>query len=79
MYHEEPIYRAGALVGATTSGAFGHRIGRSLALGYVRPEHGVNADWLAGGGFEIEIAWQRYPAEVRLEAFYDPRNSRVRG
>jgi glycine cleavage system T protein len=79
MYHEEPIYRAGALVGATTSGAFGHRIGRSLALGYVRAERGVTAEWLAGGGFEIEIAWQRYPAEVRLEAFYDPRNSRVRG
>jgi glycine cleavage system aminomethyltransferase T len=78
MYHEEPIYRAGALVGATTSGAFGHRIGRSLALGYVRAERGVTADWIAGGEFEIEIAWQRYPAELRLEPFYDPRNTRVR-
>jgi len=79
MYHEEPIYRSGTLVGATTSGAFGHRIGRSLALGYVRAERGVTADWLAGGGFAIEIAWQRYPAELRLEPFYDPRNIRVRG
>ena len=48
MYHEEPIYRSGELVGAITFGAYGHRIGRSLALGYVRAEGGVTADWIVG-------------------------------
>ena len=78
MYHEEPIYRAGELVGAITSGAFGHRVGRSLALGYVRAEGGVTADWITQGDFAVEIAWQRHPAELRFEAFYDPRNIKVR-
>ncbi|MGE4246787.1 MAG: FAD-dependent oxidoreductase, partial [Parvibaculaceae bacterium] len=31
LYHEEPIYRDGVIVGSTTSGAFGHRVGRPLA------------------------------------------------
>ena len=42
MYHEEPIYRDGAIVGATTSGAWGHRVGRSLGMGYVHNRDGVS-------------------------------------
>jgi glycine cleavage system aminomethyltransferase T len=74
MYHEEPLYRDGALIGSTTSGAFGHRVGRSLALAYVKNPAGVTADWLASGSWEIEIAWKRHPAKVQLESFYDPKN-----
>ncbi len=36
MYHEEPVYRNGVLVGSTTSGAWGHRIGKSLAIALVK-------------------------------------------
>ncbi len=32
---DEPIWHDGKVVGWVTSGAFGHRVGRSLALGYV--------------------------------------------
>jgi 4-methylaminobutanoate oxidase (formaldehyde-forming) len=78
MYHEEPIYRDGVLVGSTTSGAFGHRIGRSLALGYVKHKDGVTEDWLKSGSWEVEIAWQRHPATVQLKPFYDPTNARIR-
>ncbi len=35
MYHEEPIYRNGVIVGSTTSGAWGHRVNLSLGMGYV--------------------------------------------
>lgn len=35
----EPILHDGALAGYVTSGGFGHRVGVSLALGYVRSEH----------------------------------------
>ena len=78
MYHEEPIYRDGRIVGATTSGAWGHRIGRSLALGYVHCAEGVTGQWLDGGGWDVEIAWQRYPARVQLAPFYDARSERMR-
>jgi 4-methylaminobutanoate oxidase (formaldehyde-forming) len=78
IYHEEPIYRDGVLVGSTTSGAWGHRIGRSLGLGYVRNEDGVTKDWVSDGRWEVEIAWERYPAAVQFEPFYDPKAERIR-
>jgi 4-methylaminobutanoate oxidase (formaldehyde-forming) len=78
IYHEEPIYRDGVLVGATTSGAWGHRVNRSLGLGYVKCEAGVTADWLASGKWEIELAWKRYPAIAQMAAFYDGKGERIR-
>ena len=79
MYHEEPIYRDGRIVGSTTSGAWGHRIGRSLGLGYVHNVDGVTREWIEAGGWEVEVAWTRYQAQVQLAPFYDPKNERIRG
>jgi len=78
MYHEEPIYRNGELIGTTTSGSWGHRLGRSLALGYRHHEGGVTKDFVDDGEYEVEIAWQRYPADVQLRPFYDPKSERVK-
>ncbi len=78
MYHEEPIYRDGVIVGSTTSGAWGHRVNRSLAVGYVKHPDGVSADWLKSGQWEVEIAWKRYAAQVQFESFYDPKNLRIK-
>jgi dimethylglycine dehydrogenase len=47
---DEPIWHEGKVVGWVTSGAYGHSVQRSLALGYV-PAALANAT----GGFEIEI------------------------
>ena len=38
----EPIYRDSVCAGLTTSAAFGHTIGKSVALGYVENEDGVD-------------------------------------
>jgi glycine cleavage system aminomethyltransferase T/glycine/D-amino acid oxidase-like deaminating enzyme len=78
MYHEEPIYRDGELVGSTTSGAWGHRIGKSIGMGYVKHEDGVTKDWIDSGKWEVEIAWKRYPAKVQFAPQYDPKNERIR-
>ncbi len=78
LYHEEPIYRDGIIVGSTTSGAFGHRVGKPLALGYVRNADGVTEDWIKAGDWEVEIAWERVPAKVQFEPFYDPKGERIR-
>ena len=78
MYHEEPIYRNGELVGATTSGSWGHRLGKSLALGYIHHDGGVTKDFVEDGEYEVEIAWERRPADAQLRPFYDPRSERVK-
>ncbi|MCB1431463.1 MAG: GcvT family protein [Alphaproteobacteria bacterium] len=78
IYHEEPIYRNGVIVGSTTSGAWGHRVDLSLGLGYVKNDAGVTKDWLETGRWEIELAWKRYPAKVQFQSFYDPKGERIK-
>ena len=75
---DEPIYRDGALVGRTTGGAYGHTIGRSVGLGYVENEDGVDPAYVRGGSYEIEIMDDRHAATASLRPPYDPRSERVR-
>lgn len=80
LYHNEPIWRDGKLVGRITSGMFGHTIGRPLGLGYVADEGAlVDADFVKAGSYEIEVAGERIPAKASLRPFYDPSNQRVKG
>jgi glycine cleavage system aminomethyltransferase T len=78
MYHEEPVYRNGVLVGSTTSGAWGHRVGKSLSIALVKNPAGVTPEWLSMGKWEVEIAWKRYAADVQLQSFYDPKGERIK-
>ena len=78
MYHEEPLYRDGELVGATTSGVWGHRVEKSLGLAYANCADGVTKDWLDSGTWEVEIAWIRYPVKVQFAPFYDPKGANIK-
>ncbi|MEQ1520730.1 MAG: FAD-dependent oxidoreductase [Aestuariivirga sp.] len=78
MYHEEPIYRNGVIVGSTTSGAWGHRVNLSLGMGYVGNDGGVTKDWIDSGKWEVELAWKRYGAKVQLQSFFDPKGERIK-
>ncbi len=78
LYHEEPIYRDGELIGSITSGMYGHRIDASLGMGYLRAASGVTRDFVGAGRYEIEVAAERIPAKAQLAAFYDPKMERVK-
>jgi 4-methylaminobutanoate oxidase (formaldehyde-forming) len=78
LHHEEPIWRDGIIVGSIKSGAWGHRVCKSLGMGYVSFGGGVSRDWLAAAHWEVEVACVRYPAQVQLEPWYDPRNERIK-
>jgi NADH:ubiquinone oxidoreductase subunit 6 (subunit J) len=60
-------------VGFVTSGGYGHRIGRSLALAFVE-----RALARPGTRLELDIFGTRCPAMVCEGAAYDPDNSRMR-
>ncbi|MCA1379092.1 FAD-dependent oxidoreductase [Bradyrhizobium sp. IC4061] len=79
IYHNEPIWHDGRLVGRITSGMFGHTVGTCLGLGFVyNPDGIVDASFVKGGRFEVEVAGQRVPAHASLRPFYDPNNNRVK-
>jgi 4-methylaminobutanoate oxidase (formaldehyde-forming) len=67
LLHDEPLWRDGVRVGITASGMFGHTIGRSVGLGYVQHDAGIDAAWLASGRWEVEIACERFACQVSLK------------
>ena len=77
--HEEPVYRDGKQVGATTSGAFAFTLGKAIAMANIGDPGGVDADWLRAGSYEIDVAGERCPASIHLSAPYDPKGIRMRG
>jgi glycine cleavage system aminomethyltransferase T/glycine/D-amino acid oxidase-like deaminating enzyme len=78
LYHDEPIWRNGALVGRITSGAYGHTVGRAVGLGWIACPDGVTEAFVASGRWEVEIACERVPARAQLAPLYDPKSLRVR-
>ena len=69
-----PIYRDGQLVGRATSGGYGFRLGKSLALAMVSPDCSD-----LGTSLEIDILGDRFAAEIIEESPFDPANERLRG
>ena len=78
LYQHEPIIKDGEIVGHLTSGGYGHTLGGSVGLGYVKHAQGVSAEYLKSGGFEIDVAGERIPATTSLRAMYDARGARVK-
>ena len=78
IYHNEPIWRDGTLVGHITSGAYGHTLGGAVGLGYVSAVPDGDTEALLTGDYEVEVACERVPADVSLSPLYDPKNSRIR-
>ncbi len=77
MYHNEPIFQEGQLVGYTTSAMYGHTLGGSVALGYINDPEGVTKEKINAGNFEIEVAGRRYPAAASLRPMFDPDNRKI--
>ena len=80
LYHNEPVWRDGVIVGYLSSGAYGHTLGAAIGMGYISDPTGgtVDAAFIEGGNYEIEIACERVPATASLRPLYDPTNSRIR-
>ena len=78
IYHNEPIWRGDEIVGHITSGAYGHTLGGAVGLGYVSAQPGAPADAVLGATYEVEVACERFAAEVSLRPLYDPDNGKIR-
>ncbi len=68
-----PIYENGSVVGRATGGDFGFRLGKSIALGMVKPE-------LANVGqkLRIDILGKMHEATILEESPYDAENKLLR-
>ena len=63
----------------TAFAAFGHSVGRAVALGYVEIAAGSTVEAvLAEGGLALDIAGEAFTATASLEPAWDPEGRRLR-
>ena len=75
----ELILRDGEPVGEVTSAAYGHTLGRAVAMGYVESRDGpADRTYVESGRYELDIAGERFAAKAHLRAPYDPKGERIR-
>ena len=72
-FGNEAVYQGDELVGLTTGGAFGHRVGHSLAFAYVKPQL-VKQDT----ALQVMTSAGMRQAHVEMNAVYDPGNEKLK-
>jgi len=72
-FGNEAIYHNGELIGLTTGGAYGHRVGKSLAFAYLKPA--TIADGLE---VTVDTSIGSRSAHIAMQAAYDPGNELLR-
>jgi 4-methylaminobutanoate oxidase (formaldehyde-forming) len=78
MFHAEVVRRDGVAVGYVRAASYGHTLGGAVGLAMIEPKRTVDAEYLASGTWEVEIAGRCYPAAVSLRPLYDPEMKRIR-
>ncbi len=69
----EALYDGDELVGRLTSGGWSVVFGKSIAMGYVKPELAH-----AGQKLQVKMFDRLWPAEVTADSPHDPTNARIR-
>lgn len=74
----EPLLRDGEPAGSISSAAYGHTLGRAVALGYVQGGQVLGRAHLTDAKYQVDVAGDRYGATVHLRAPYDPTSQKAR-
>jgi 4-methylaminobutanoate oxidase (formaldehyde-forming) len=78
LWGGELVLRNNAPAGFVTSAAFGHTIGRPVALALVSNPHGAaDRAWIDAGDWKVDLAGVRYPAQASLKAPLDAAAARA--
>ena len=70
----EPVLLDGEIIGKTTSAAFGHRVGKPLALADFKSPDAMVED----AQVHVDIAGTRWPGRVTLKPAFDPEGTRMK-
>lgn len=69
---DEPVFKGDDIVGFVTSGGYGHYVGKSLALAYLK------TDIAGGDDLSVEILGDRRAATLQPQPAYDPDGAKMR-
>ena len=71
LFGSEPIIHNGTVLGNVTSGGFGHRIGKTVAMGYLPAEDATDDQ------YAIAAFGEEFPAQRHDRCPYDPGRDRI--
>ena len=69
----EVLYVGEERTGRLTSGGYSVHFGKSIGMGYVKPEHAV-----VGTKMKVKMFDQLWGAEIVEDSPYDPKNAAIR-
>lgn len=78
IYHNEPIYMNGELVGEISTGTYGHTLGAPVGLGWITLTDQSLAQSLDKQKFEVTVAGRKITAQASMHPMYDPKNNNIR-
>ena len=78
LFHAEPVLRDGKPVGYVRAASYGHTLGGSVGLAMVEGPDAVDAAWVGGAPWQVEVAGRLVPARASLRPLYDPTNARIK-
>jgi len=78
MFHAEVLLRDGRPVGYVRAASYGHTLGGAVGLAMVEPKVPVDAAYLSGGEWQVDIGGRCYAAIVSARPLYDPEMKRIR-
>jgi dimethylglycine dehydrogenase len=70
-FYAHTLFAQGRPVGVVTSGAYGHRVRKSLALAFLREP-------LVRGGLTVKLLGRERPARILATPPYDPQNKKLK-
>jgi glycine cleavage system aminomethyltransferase T/glycine/D-amino acid oxidase-like deaminating enzyme len=78
LFHAEPVLRDGKPVGYVRAASYGHTLGGAVGLAMVEGSEPVDAAWITGAEWQVEVAGELQPARASLRPLYDPTNAKVK-
>jgi len=78
LYHNEPIFKNGDIVGYLTSGTYSHTLEGAVGLGYVACLPNESHEDILNAEYSIEVEGVIEKAKASLKPMYDPLNKKIR-
>jgi glycine cleavage system aminomethyltransferase T len=85
MQHGEVLWRDNVRVSDVRMASYGHTLGGAVGLSMIETQKQnsdypvITKEYLQHGIWEVEIAERRFPCQLSLAPFYDPKSHRIKG
>jgi len=76
--HAEVVCRNGEPISEIRAASYGHTLKGAVGLTMLESDTPINKRFIAVGEWEVMIGDKRYPCDVSLAPFYDPKNAKIK-